>query len=69
MPKEIFVLEVKIGGKWEPRANSYTEDQLMKQSDMYAGRAIEAGYEARIVPYVVDESRAKALEPTKIVKV
>lgn len=68
MPKEMFVLEVKLGSEWTPRAQAYTEERLMEQADMYAGRAIEAGYEARIVPYVADESRAKALEPTKIVK-
>jgi hypothetical protein len=66
---EHWAVEVKIGGKWEVRNTALTKDKLMVTIDLYAGRALSAGYEARIVPYVADEARAEYLEEREIRKV
>lgn len=65
---EIWVIQVKIGGVWDTRRVSFSKDNLVAYADLYVGRAIEAGYEARILPFVADESRQEAIELTRATK-
>lgn len=66
---ERWCIEIKINGKWEIRHSAITRERLLDQLDLYAGRSLQAGYEARIIPYVADESRAEMLEAGKEIKV
>ena len=69
MSNTIFTIEVNIGGTWTIRLQALTMERLMQQADLYAGRALEAGYEVRIAPYVLDESLVEMLDASDMRKV
>lgn len=58
---EIWSLEVKVGSKWDSRKTAFTKEALLRQANIYVSRAVQTEYETRIVPYVIDETRAEKL--------
>lgn len=65
---EIWAIQVRVGNRWETRRMNVNKDSLVQYADLYVGRALEAGYEARIVPFVADESRQETIELVRIAK-